>query len=146
MGGGTERKGGRSKLWTFPRDPQLLTCKDFSVLSTTQIPLVFNITSKGWGRWWARKQIKNTWWDKCASLCLKRRAKEKKVGGSRGKFAARQKNGTLLLFNKKGNKRKEGKNIAASQRWEAKLSILVSVVPTPNGQLRIQRVYSKKSY
>ena len=81
---------------------------------------------------------KNTWWDKCASSCLKRRAKEKNVGGSRGKFAARQKNGTLLLFNKKGNKRKEGKNIAANQGWKAKSSILDSVVPKPNGQFRIQ--------
>ena len=142
-----ERKGGRSKLWTFPRDPLLLTCKGFSVLSTTQIPLVFNIRSKGWGRWCAKKLIKkNTWWDKFASSCLNRKAKEKKVGRSRGKFAVWQKNGTLLLFNKKGNKRKGVKNIAANQGWKAKSSILDSVVPKPKGQFRIQEAYSKKSY
>ena len=50
-----------------------------------------------------------------ASSCLNRKAKEKKVGRSRGKFAVWQKNGTLLLFNKKGNKRKGVKNIAANQ-------------------------------
>lgn len=88
---------------------------------------------------------KNTWWDKCASSCLKRRAK-KKVGRSRGKFAVWQKNGTLLLFNKKGNKRKEGNDVAASQGWKAKLSILDLAVPKPNGQLRIQGAYSKISY